>query len=106
MARTIRVFRQGVRGRVRQNFNWPPISEKSTVIVTAAEWAPAGGVFGASEGRYHLGEADVYVTNIGPHGDENEAGGVEFHLHVDSDRPLDVVIAITVLEDHEKFVTS
>jgi hypothetical protein len=105
MARTLRLFRTGVRGRVRQNLNWGAISEKSTVIITAAEWAPLGGIFGASEGRYHLGEANVYVTNIGPHGDEKEAGGVEFHLHVDSDRPLDVVIAITVLEDYEKFVT-
>ncbi len=104
MARTIRVFYRGVQGRTRANFNWDAITERSTVIVTAAEWSPSGGIFPPSEGRYLLGEADVYVTNIGPHGDGSEAGGVEFHLHANWDSPIDVVAAITVLEDYEAFI--
>jgi hypothetical protein len=104
MAQTLRVFYRGVQGRQRTNLNWSPISEKSTVIITAAEWHPSGGIFGLSEGRYNLGDANVYVTNIGPHGDQSEAGGVEFYVHADSGAPVDVVAAITVLEDYEEFV--
>jgi hypothetical protein len=62
--------------------------------------------FGASSGRPLLGEANVYVTNIGPHDPEGGSGGVEFHLHVDWDSPLDVIVTISVLEDVEDFVTA
>lgn len=103
MARTLRVIRKGTRGRARLNWNWNAINEHSTVIMTAAQWSPAGGIFPASQGRYQLGDADVYVTNIGPHGNGSEAGGVEFYLHASTDTPIDVVIAITVLEDYERF---
>jgi len=44
MARSIRVIYQGVHGRVRRNFNWPPLTGKSAVVITAAEWTPAGGL--------------------------------------------------------------
>ncbi|HZF41049.1 MAG TPA: hypothetical protein VE715_19660 [Blastocatellia bacterium] len=104
MAHSIRVLYQGVQGRVRRNFNWPPIHQNAAVIITAAEWKPAGGIFGALAGRPHLGEANVYVTNIGPHNPEGGSGGVEFHLHVDSSSPLDVIVTISVLEDVEDFV--
>jgi hypothetical protein len=106
MARTERVSYKGVQGRVRRNWNWNAINERSTVIITAAQWvteSAAGGVIPASHGRYRLGEADVYVTNIGPHGDASEAGGVEFYLHANTDEPIDVVAAITVLEEYERF---
>jgi hypothetical protein len=33
-------------------------------------------------------------------------GGVEFHLHVDWNAPLDVIVTITVLDDVETFVTA
>jgi hypothetical protein len=92
-----------VQGRVRRNFNWTPITEKSAVLITAAEWRFDGGIFGTS-GRPNLGEANVYVTNIGPHDPEGGSGGVEFHLHVDWDSPLDVIVTISVLEDIEDFV--
>jgi hypothetical protein len=69
MARSIRVLYRGVQGRVRRNFNWPPITEKSAVVITAAEYRLSGGIFG-TDGRPLLGEANVYVTNIGPHDPE------------------------------------
>ena len=102
MARSIRVLYRGVQGRVRRNFNWSPIHKNSAVMITAAEWAFAGG----TEGRPHLGEANVYVTNVGPHDPEGGSGGVEFHLHVDFPSPLDVIVTISVLEDVEDFVTT
>jgi hypothetical protein len=106
MAQSIRVLYRGLKGRVRQNFNWPPISLDSTVIITAAEFSPSfGGPLGGPKtlGRPKLGEANVYVTNIGPHGPPAEAGGVEFIVHVDWDSPLDVIVTITVLEDIVEF---
>jgi hypothetical protein len=103
MARSIRVLYQGVQGRVSCNFNWPPIKENSAVVITAAEWAPSGGIFGPTVGRPRIGEANVYVTNIGPHDPEGASGGVEFYLHVDSPSPLDVIVTISVLEDVEQF---
>jgi hypothetical protein len=107
MARSIRVLYRGQQGRIRKNFNFPPIKLDSAVIITAAEFTPAfGGPFGGplTLGRPNLGEANVYVTNIGPHNPEPDTGGVEFFLHVDFDSPLDVIVTITVLEDIEQFV--
>jgi hypothetical protein len=104
MARSIRILYRGVKGRVRRNFNWPPITKNSAVVITAAEWAFAGGIFGPTVGRPNLGDANVYVTNIGPHGSLGEAGGVEFHLHVDWNSPLDVIVTISVLDNVEQFV--
>ena len=107
MARSIRILYRGVQGRVRQNFNWPAINLDSPVIITAAEFDTDFGGFGGGPktiGRPHLGEANVYVTNVGPHGIQGgEAGGVEFHLHVEHGSPLDVIVTITVLEDIEHF---
>ncbi|WP_407175257.1 hypothetical protein [Bradyrhizobium sp. STM 3562] len=107
MARSIRVLYRGQQGRQRKNFNWPPINLDSAVIITAAEFIPQfGGLGGGPKtlGRPNLGDANVYVTNVGPHGRPGgEAGGVEFHLHVDFGSPLDVVVTITVLDDIEQF---
>ncbi|SRR5712692_6234566 len=105
MAQSIRVIYQGVQGRVRRNFNWPPIKKNSAVVITAAEWTRAPeGTIDASAGRPNLGAANVYVTNIGPHNPEGGSGGVEFHLHVDWPSPLDVAVTISVLEDVERYV--
>ena len=104
MARSIRILYRVVQGRVRRNFNWPPINKNSAVVITAAEWLPSGGLFGPTVGRPLLGEANVYVTNVGPHDPEPDSGGVEFHLHVDFPSPLDVIVTISVLEDVEDFV--
>jgi hypothetical protein len=108
MARSIRVLYRGQRGAgIRKNFNWPPINLDSAVTITAAEFSPQFcGLGGGPKtlGRPNLGAANVYVTNVGPHGGAGvEAGGVEFFLHVDWDSPLDVIVTITVLEDIEEF---
>jgi hypothetical protein len=89
------------------------INLDSEVIITAAEFTPLvggttpdTGIFAGPKktlGRPNLGDANVYVTNVGPHGSGGEAGGVEFHLHADHSSPLDVVVTITVLDDIESF---
>ncbi|EGG46108.1 hypothetical protein SGM_3613 [Streptomyces griseoaurantiacus M045] len=43
------------------------------------------------------------MSNVGPHGDGSEAGGVEFLLHVEWASPLNVMVTITVLENIEKY---
>ena len=106
MATSARLLYRGVQGRVRRNVNMAPITEKSAVLITAAEWAFDGGIFGALSGRPHLGEASIYDTNVGPHdpeGGPGSDGDVEFHLHVDWDSPLDVIVTITVLDDVASF---
>ena len=106
MAQSIRILYRAQQGTIRHNFNWDPIKLDSAVIVTAAEFTPQfGGSFGGPKtlGRPNLGAANVYVTNIGPHGPEPDAGGVEFLLHVDWDSPLDVIVTITVLDDIAAF---
>ena len=104
MARSIRVMYRGVQGRVRRNVNFSAINLDSPVIITAAEFTPHFGGPAKTQGRPNLGEANVYVTNVGPHGVAGvESGGVEFHLHVDFDSPLDVIVTITVPEDIEQF---
>jgi hypothetical protein len=100
MARSTRLIIRNVQGRRRHNHNFGPIRQNSAVIITAAEFRFAGGVFGAA-GRPHLGEANVFVTNIGPHDPEPDVGGVEFHIHAESASPIDVMVTITVLEDVE-----
>ncbi|MDD5409797.1 MAG: hypothetical protein PHF31_00035 [Methylobacter sp.] len=105
MSESIRVVYRQMQGRIRANFNWPPISRTSAVLITAAEWGPGHDPSEPLPGRPNLGEANIYVTNIGPHGDPGgEAGGVEFYLHVDWDSPLNVVVTITVLGECEKQV--
>jgi len=106
MAQSIRVLYRNQRGTIRKNFNWPPITLDSAVIVTAAEFTfVPGGLGGGPKtlGRPNLGAANVYVTNVGPHGPEGGTGGVEFLLHVDWDSPLDVIVTITVLEEIDQF---
>jgi len=97
MARSIRFIRRNVQGRVRQNFNFGPITQRSAVVITAAELGAGG--------RPNLGAANVWVTNVGPHNPEGGAGGVEFHIHSDFSSPIDVMVTISVLEDIEGDVT-
>jgi hypothetical protein len=107
MAQSIRVLYRGQKGTIRKNWNWAAINLDSAVIITAAEFTPHfGGLGGGPKtlGRPNLGLANVYVTNVGPHGVVGgEAGGVEFLLHVDWTSPLDVIVTITVLENIEVF---
>jgi hypothetical protein len=106
-----RILYRGQKGTVRQNFNLSNISLDSAVIVTAAQFVPDQDHIPNSPiktaGRPLLGLANVYVTNVGPHGvDGVEAGGVEFLLHVDWGDPLDVVVTITVLDPINEFVVA
>jgi hypothetical protein len=107
MVQSIRVLYRQQKGTVRVNFNWAPIHLDSAVIITAAEFTTHfGGLGGGPKtlGRPNLGAANVYVTNVGPHGvPGGEAGGVEFLLHVDWGTPLDVIVTITVLDDIVEF---
>lgn len=104
MSHSIRLIYRNMKGRSRQNYNWDSINRRSSVIITAAEWMPVSPPNPEDViGRPHLGEANVYVTNIGPHDDEGGGGGVEFHLHVDYDTPLNVQVTITVLDEFEDF---
>lgn len=102
MSRTIRILYRGLNGRVRMNFNWgiqPAISKKSVVLMSAAEAKVGQGLFGPEEeSSFHLGDADVFVTNVSPHD-----GGVEFILHVNWPSPLDVLVDLTVLGPYEQF---
>ena len=93
MARSIRFIRRNVQGRVRQNINFAPIRQRSAVVITAAELGEGG--------RPHLGQANVWVTNVGPHNPEGGDGGVEFHIHSDFPSPINVLVTISVLEDIE-----
>jgi hypothetical protein len=102
MARSIRIVYRNQRGRIWKNWNWDAITKRSAVLVTATEWAAGTDPFD-STGRPHQGDANVYVTNIGPHDPEGGTGGVEFCLHVDWDEPLHVQVTITAFEPIEDF---
>ena len=105
MSRSIRIIYRNEQGRSRKNWNWDAITKRSAVLVTAAEWRAGADPFDSS-GRPNLGEANVYVTNIGPHDPEGGTGGVEFLLHVDWDSPLHVQVTITVLDQIESIVVA
>jgi hypothetical protein len=105
MARSLRLIFRNQQGRSRHNWNWDAITKRSAVIITAAEWRAGGDPFDET-GRPLLGEANIYVTNIGPHDPEGGPGGVEFHLHVDWDSPLHVQVTISVLDPIENFLVA
>ena len=101
MSQSTRVyFSQPFQGRRRQNFQLPNINTTSTVLVTAAEYSPELVPPAHSNERVrHLGDANIWVSNIGPHGDDGTSNnGVEFIINVDFPRPLFVVVDITVLD--------
>ncbi len=103
MSRTIRVLYRGLQGRAVMNFSCPPITAKSAVVISAAEAIDISNGVGNFNGPEfdwapHRGDADVYVTNIGPFD-----GHVEFILHVNWHAPLDVLVDIIVLDNREQF---
>lgn len=109
MAQSFRLLFYNVpSGRHRFNYNLGLITERSAVVITAAEWSvnagavsPTSIAFNPNGGRTHLGNANVWVTNIGVHGPEGGPdGGVEFHYHVsNADFPINVAVTITVLDE-------
>ncbi len=107
MATSTRYLYRAQQGRIPKNINQSNIGLDSAVIITASEFTPNFEPrFGPPKtlGRPHLGEANVYVTNVGVHGPEGGPGGVEFYLHVDWGSPLDVVVTVTVLDDIDQIV--
>jgi|SRR5262245_13134708 len=110
MSKSVRFVLRGVKGRVRQNFNLPGIikSAQAVVHITAGEVTLSGqhslvvgpgGAEVAQDFVYHLGDADIWVSNICPHFNSHfpgEPGGVEFILHVNWSSPLNVGVTITV----------
>lgn len=102
MSRSFRLIYRNQQGRCRKNHNWDAITRRSAVLVTAVEWRAGRDPYDTT-GRPHPGEANVYVTNIGPHDPEGDTGGGEFYLHVDWGSPLDVQVTITVFDPIERF---
>jgi hypothetical protein len=119
MSQSFRYVVHGARGRIRQNFNTGAIrSHASVVHITAAEVVrPDPNVppplLEAGEPSqnfiYHLGEANVWVSNISPHRQDHfaeEVGGVEFILNVDAPSPIDVAVTITVEDNFPREIQS
>jgi len=97
---TFRVYySQPMQGRVRKNFQIP-VNTTSVAIITAAEYSPElVPPHHPNERVRHLGDANVWVSNVGVHGDDGTPNnGVEFIINVDFPRPLFVVVDISVLD--------
>jgi hypothetical protein len=109
MSQSIRFVKRGVHGRIRENFNTPLIKSSSSVVhITASEIkspdpnVPPAFKDAGDPGQnfiYHLGDANVWVSNVSPHRQDHfdgEPGGVEFILNVDFPSPIDVAVTLTV----------
>jgi hypothetical protein len=57
MARSIRLIYRNIKGRVRQNFGWDGLTERSAVLITAAEWRPTADPFDSPPGRPSAGRS-------------------------------------------------
>jgi hypothetical protein len=93
-------FGNPVQGRFRVNWQIPGvINSDSVVVITASEYNPEDVPPGFNnERRRFLGDANIWVSNISPHGDGSPNFGVEFAINVDFPTPLFVVVDITVLD--------
>ena len=83
-------------GRIRANWNAPGIHPTSVVHISAAEISSEQNHIFATDRTaqrfaYHLGDADIWVSNISPH-----VGGVEYILHINWHEPLPVAVTFTV----------
>jgi hypothetical protein len=101
MSQSTRVyFGQPMQGRNRANIQLSNVDTTSTVVVTAAEYHPESVPPAHPDERVRrLGDANIWISNIGPHGDDGTTNrGVEFIINVDFPNPLFVVVDITVLD--------
>jgi hypothetical protein len=99
--RTFRVyFSQPFHGRRRQNLQISGVNTTSVAIITAAEYSPEFVPPNhPNERRRHLGDANIWVSNVSVHGDDGTPNnGVEFIINVDWPDPLFVVVDITILD--------
>jgi hypothetical protein len=104
---SVRFVKRRVRGRIPQNFNLPGIIKSAQAVVhmtageiTAGPRTQVGNV--AQDFIYHIGDANVWISNVSPHFNSHfggEVGGVEYVLNVDFPNPIDVAITITVEEN-------
>lgn len=91
MTQTIRKYWGAFKGRATLNYNWPAIDHNSVVLVTVSEYN--------NDHVRFIGSATIGVSNVAPHGppfDPNH--GVTFVVHVDWEKPLNIVTDITVLD--------
>ncbi|MFE7589422.1 hypothetical protein ACFU6K_08480 [Kitasatospora sp. NPDC057512] len=109
MPKSFRLRYRGVRGRIPLNVRLPGVikTRHAVVHITAGQVRDAqassiivGGQSLMQDFIYNLGDADVWISNVSPHGENDhfpgEPGGVEFILHVDYPDPLDVAVTICV----------
>jgi hypothetical protein len=90
-----RTFRGHGRVRMNENVGDGSIDGNSVVVITASEFNTVG----VDPHHRFLGDADVWVSNIAPHGPPADPNhGVEWILHVDFPNDIDVLIDITVLD--------
>jgi hypothetical protein len=102
MSQTIRVF-WGEQASGPHNFNWPPITADSVVVITASEYDPAAQAGADGSARRFVGAASITVLNVSPHGAPSDPNnGVSFYLAVDWVRPLNICTDITVLDPAER----
>ncbi|SFK35123.1 hypothetical protein [Methylocapsa palsarum] len=100
MAQTFRVYySQPMKGRVTRNFQIP-VNTTSVVVITACEYSPEiVPPNHPNERRRHLGAANVWVSNVGVHGDDGSPNnGVEFVINADWGSPIFVCVDISVLD--------
>ncbi|GAB7185939.1 hypothetical protein ATKI12_5770 [Kitasatospora sp. Ki12] len=118
MPQSFRIRYRGQKGRIPKNFGLPSVihTRHAVVHITAGEvrdggpsevQAPGGHTV-EQDFIYNLGDADVWVSNISPHGEndhfQGEEGGVEFILHVDYGHPVDVGVTICVDDEPPVFI--
>jgi hypothetical protein len=94
-------FQQSFRGRHRQNIQLPAVNTTSVVIITACEYNPEKVPPNHQNERVrNLGDANVWISNIGVHGDDGTPNnGVEFIINVDFPNPIFICVDITVLDN-------
>ena len=111
-----RVYFPRVKGRIPMSFRLPGITHRSAVAISAGPYyQDPGGIDEAPFSHDHarlsidypdgwygadvVRGSDVYVTNICPNGSIHDPSGVEFILHVNSPKPIDVAVTITVFDE-------
>jgi hypothetical protein len=105
MPQHVRKYYGPLKGRVTCNLNWGAINVNSIVHITACEYIPetdpdAHGGFTDGNHQRFVGAANVWVSNIAPHGspwDPNQ--GVTFVINVDWPDPIHIVADITVFDE-------
>lgn len=103
MPHSIRQYWRNLQGRVPLNFNWDVINNDSVVLISVSEYSID--VANPGESPRFVGDANVTVSNISPHGPPYDGNrGVTFVVTVDWPQPLNIVTDITVLDAAPEFI--